>query len=88
MGIKQIIWGLAAALLTAASINVIFAAESAASLSEEYVEIDDSIKQSTDVVNLSATSGTCGDNLTWTLEDGVLTISGTGDMKDYQSTNP
>ena len=25
-------------------------------------------------------SGTCGDNLTWVLEDGVLTISGTGKM--------
>ncbi|MBO4934834.1 MAG: leucine-rich repeat protein [Clostridia bacterium] len=30
-----------------------------------------------------AESGTCGDNLTWTLEDGVLTISGTGQMEDY-----
>ena len=29
-------------------------------------------------------SGTCGDNLTWTLTDtGALTISGTGAMKDY-----
>lgn len=28
-------------------------------------------------------SGTCGDNLTWTLQNGVLTISGTGDMTDY-----
>ncbi|MCD7748399.1 MAG: leucine-rich repeat protein, partial [Firmicutes bacterium] len=27
--------------------------------------------------------GTCGDNLTWTLEDGTLTISGTGEMYDY-----
>ncbi|MCD7831442.1 MAG: leucine-rich repeat protein, partial [Firmicutes bacterium] len=31
----------------------------------------------------SGTSGTCGDNLTWTLEDGTLTISGTGEMYDY-----
>ena len=31
-------------------------------------------------------SGTCGDNLTWMLdEDGVLRISGTGDMEDYIS---
>ena len=30
-------------------------------------------------------SGTCGDNLTWMLEDGVLTISGTGEMEDYTS---
>lgn len=30
-------------------------------------------------------SGTCGDNLTWTLTDsGVMTISGTGPMTDYQ----
>ena len=46
------------------------------------------------------TSGTCGDNLTWTLDsDGVLTISGTGAMENYywigydddgngQTTNP
>ena len=31
-------------------------------------------------------SGTCGKNLTWTLEDGVLTISGTGEMEDYYAT--
>ncbi|MCD8066898.1 MAG: leucine-rich repeat protein [Oscillospiraceae bacterium] len=35
------------------------------------------------------TSGTCGDNLTWTLADGVLTISGTGEMEDYTfDSNP
>ena len=29
-------------------------------------------------------SGTCGENLTWTLDDdGTLTISGTGEMKNY-----
>ena len=32
------------------------------------------------------TSGTCGENLTWKLEDGVLTISGTGAMTDYSSS--
>ncbi len=32
---------------------------------------------------MEAASGTCGENLTWTLENGVLTISGTGPMKDY-----
>ena len=31
----------------------------------------------------AATSGTCGENVTWTLNNGVLTISGTGDMTDY-----
>ena len=31
-------------------------------------------------------SGTCGENLTWTLDDaGVLTISGTGAMEEYES---
>ena len=36
---------------------------------------------------LNASAGTCGDNVTWTLDDsGTLTISGTGDMADYVST--
>ena len=34
-------------------------------------------------LSLSAESGTCGKNLTWDLTDGVLTISGTGEMWDY-----
>ena len=34
-------------------------------------------------------SGTCGDNLTWTLDDaGTLTISGTGEMEDWASFAP
>lgn len=34
----------------------------------------------------AATSGTCGDNLMWTLnDDGLLTISGIGTMYDYYS---
>ena len=36
----------------------------------------------------AASSGTCGENLTWTLEDGVLTISGSGKMADYSSSKP
>lgn len=31
----------------------------------------------------ASASGTCGDDLTWSVENGVLTISGTGDMWDY-----
>ena len=35
-----------------------------------------------------ATSGTCGDNLTWVLaDDGTLTISGTGDMANYDENS-
>ncbi|MBE7059830.1 MAG: leucine-rich repeat domain-containing protein [Ruminococcaceae bacterium] len=35
-----------------------------------------------------AESGTCGDNLTWTLDnEGTLTISGTGKMEDYSLRN-
>ena len=34
-------------------------------------------------------SGTCGANLTWTLDsEGTLTISGTGAMADYSDSNP
>ena len=36
---------------------------------------------------VGAVKGECGDNLTWTLtDDGVLTISGTGEMYDYKSS--
>lgn len=33
--------------------------------------------------NTFPTNGTCGENITWNLEDNVLTISGTGEMADY-----
>lgn len=35
------------------------------------------------LVKEKATSGACGENLTWTVEDGTITITGTGAMKDY-----
>ena len=37
------------------------------------------------VGSIFADGGTCGENLTWDLTDGVLTISGTGEMMDYSS---
>ena len=37
---------------------------------------------------LFAESGTCGANVTWDLTDGVLTISGTGDMTDFTYESP
>ena len=37
------------------------------------------------VIATAATSGTCGNNVTWTLDDnGTLTISGTGEMENYR----
>ena len=36
----------------------------------------------------TATSGKCGDNVSWTLKDGVLTISGKGKMNDYSGDSP
>lgn len=35
-----------------------------------------------------AASGTCGDGVTWTLTGGVLTISGSGAMADYEEERP
>ncbi len=37
---------------------------------------------------LTAEPDQCGDNLTWTVEEGVLTVSGTGDMWDYTYDSP
>lgn len=34
-----------------------------------------------------STSGSCGDNATWEYSNGTLTISGTGKIKDYESTS-
>ncbi|MCD7861221.1 MAG: hypothetical protein LUG25_04890, partial [Oscillospiraceae bacterium] len=50
------------------------AADAAETISEE--EVYTALAANTD-------SGTCGDNVTWVLEDGILTISGTGAMEDY-----
>ena len=36
----------------------------------------------------SAESGSCGDHMTWELENGVLTVSGTGDMYNYDDDAP
>lgn len=36
------------------------------------------------IIPASAADGTCGDNLTWRLENGILTITGSGAMPDFQ----
>ncbi len=39
-------------------------------------------------VHAESKSGTCGDNLNWVLDDkGTLTISGTGDMQNFNTTS-
>ncbi len=55
------------------------------SLTETETEVD---TESAELAEEEApTSGTCGANLTWKLEDGTLTISGTGAMEDYNYYN-
>jgi len=46
----------------------------------EHEGIKTVVNRENDVLN-----GTCGEHLTWTLNNGTLTISGTGEMKDYNS---
>ncbi|SDL27023.1 Leucine rich repeat-containing protein [Sarcina sp. DSM 11001] len=49
---------------------------------------DGSGATATCTVTVLLPSGTCGDNLTWTLDgEGILTISGTGKMYDYTGEN-
>lgn len=40
------------------------------------------------IVSVAHADGSCGANLTWTLQDGTLTISGTGDMGDWVDYSP
>ena len=39
-------------------------------------------------VDLDIRSGECGENLTWSLNKGLLTISGEGTMRDFSPENP
>ncbi len=57
------------------------AEEPAEEPTEEPADEPDALRPSD---GIEATSGVCGDNLTWTLDDaGTLTISGTGPMWDF-----
>ena len=53
---------------------------SAAALPEGVFETSSVITASADS---TATSGKCGENVSWSLKNGVLTISGKGNMNDY-----
>lgn len=64
-------------------------------LEEQPAEVELSSEEETVVEEIpsldgeTVASGTCGDDLTWTLDDaGLLTISGTGDMYDYGYYSP
>lgn len=52
--------------------------------SNDYSHIATMYYNSTEIGNgTGEASNTCGENLTWELENGTLTINGTGAMKDY-----
>lgn len=52
---------------------------------DESEEVEEEVAESTNEISLSDTQY-CGENCTWVLNDGVLTISGTGAMTDYAHT--
>ncbi len=62
--------------------------EQRGAITEQWMEADLETFVSTEAKNADIISGVCGKNLTWTLtEDGVLTISGTGPMDEYEYKN-
>ncbi len=65
--------------------EVVIAAEEQPAITEEPEEPAEDSPEAEMIQN--AASGTCGENLTWTLSNaGVLTISGTGPMTDFSWT--
>ncbi|MBQ7399428.1 MAG: leucine-rich repeat domain-containing protein [Clostridia bacterium] len=74
-------------LLVSALVMSTFAAPSVATAFDSVTEDAVFVQQSaqSELLAVSA-SGTCGNKLSWSLDtDGVLTISGTGDMTDWSS---
>ncbi len=58
------------------------------SQSEEEAAVEEEQETDDNGIMLLASNGTCGDNLTWNLDDdGVLTISGSGAMDDYTANS-
>ena len=58
----------------------------------EFISIEDDEETATEFEDLecttasSANSGTCGENVKWSISNNVLTISGSGDMADYSGS--
>ena len=55
--------------------------------SEEVQELTEEGQNLKEAANPGVASGSCGANLTWSYSNGVLTISGSGDMYDYPVYN-
>ena len=53
---------------------------------ESTKESEEDLTDDSELATATATSGTCGTNVKWTLKDGVLTISGSGSMDDFYTT--
>jgi len=51
-----------------------------------YLNDDEFTTSNSFTIRKATTSGICGDNLTWSYEDGVLSINGTGAMYNYDGT--
>ena len=94
MNIKKrlLSWGLTAAMVLGMLPASVFAAE--AEQSAQPVEtvapvaVQEKTETSVTVNSTEVSSGTCGDNVTWALDDaGTLTISGSGPMEDYYYNN-
>lgn len=62
--------------------------QSGATAPAETTPVETAAPTEPEIAAQSDIGGTCGDNLTWTYADGVLTISGTGAMSNCYPTQP
>ena len=63
------------------------AVEETAAATEETVDTLEAQMEAAMALARAATEGSCGEDLTWVIADGVLTISGDGDMDDFATDN-
>ena len=76
---------LLAGCLAVSSVPVAFAEDAPEQQQEQGFTLADQARE--DSKAAAPTEGTCGKNASWKLENGTLTISGTGKMTDYSSSN-
>jgi hypothetical protein len=94
---RRVLFILLLSMILAVQVGTVFAAGDIGAETMEQgeaivTELDAQIESEEDVQVLSSdevVSGTCGENLTWTLDlpSGVLTISGTGEMDNYYTSS-